>query len=66
MGVSMADQPELEIVSVERFRQHSLVLAGYPEEEAWVIARRHEIDVHQACDLLANGCDFRVALKILL
>jgi len=47
-----------------RFQQ--LLAAGWPERQALVLAAHHDIDLHLACDLLAQGCDRALAWEILL
>lgn len=51
--------------SVQAWRTEMLVAAGYPEEEALLLGRRTDIDVHVAVDLLRNGCSVSLAIRIL-
>lgn len=51
--------------SVDRWRIASLVAAGYPEEEALLLALDPDVDLHVAVGLLAHGCPLAVALRIL-
>jgi hypothetical protein len=53
-------------LAVEDWRFQQLVKAGWPEAQALVLAADHDVDLHLACDLLANGCDPATALKIVL
>lgn len=55
-----------EFDRVTEWRQERLLEAGYPQEEAFVIAGRHDIDLHCAIDLLRAGCPLKWAFKILL
>lgn len=55
-----------ELVSVVSWREEQLRIAGYPSEEALVLAERKDVDLHVALDLLEQGCDVRTALLILL
>ncbi len=55
-----------EIERVERWRQDELERAGYPRDVAREIARKHEIDLHAAAQMLVNGCPPELAAKILL
>lgn len=55
-----------ELVSVLRWRQAVLADAGYPPEEAYVLAGREDVDLHRAVGLLADGCPLKYALRILL
>ena len=52
-------------VTVDDWRFQQLVAAGWPEADAVMLAARHEIDLHLACDLLAKGCDSSTAWEIL-
>ena len=52
--------------SVEDWRFQQLLAAGWPEQPALVLAAHHAVDLHLACDLLANGCDLALASEILL
>ena len=47
-----------------RFEQ--LLAAGFEIREARVVARRRDIDLHQALELIARGCPPELALSILL
>jgi hypothetical protein len=51
---------------IEAWRAEALERAGYTPAEAAEIAARHEIDLHRAIDLLANGCPSELALRILV
>ena len=51
---------------VEGWRAEQLEMAGYGAQAAAKIARRYDIDLHIAIDLLASGCEPELALKILL
>jgi hypothetical protein len=51
---------------VEDWRFEQLLAAGWPEQHALVLAARHDVDLHLACDLLAKGCDLALAWEILL
>jgi hypothetical protein len=57
----VADEP----VRVTAWRAHLLTHAGYPPEEAFLLAERQDVDVHVALDLLEQGCDLDTALRIL-
>lgn len=59
------DQPP-ENVKVEDWRLHQLIEAGYSVDEAAAIAGRHDIDLHQAVDLINHGCTTTLAAAILL
>ncbi len=55
-----------ELERIERWRRDALERAGYPPEGAKQLARRHDIDLHEAMDLLESGCPAELALQILL
>jgi hypothetical protein len=55
-----------EIERIESWRRERLQEAGYPAFAARALAERHDIDLHQALDLLRNGCPVETALQILL
>jgi len=56
---------ENEPAKVESWRLHILLEAGYPVHLAERIAVA-EVDLHGACELVAQGCDPTVAAEILL
>ena len=51
---------------VEGWRAEQLEMAGYGAQAAAKLARRYDVDLHHAIDLLASGCEPELALKILL
>lgn len=68
-----ADPPEAEQVNVEveqtkveKWRCYCLLLAGYDLEDALLLARNPQVDLHSAVGLLENGCTPTTALLILL
>ena len=58
---------EREAVEEEIFcwRLEQLTLAGYDRGEAKILARSSNIDLHQATDLVRNGCPPELAVAIL-
>lgn len=60
-----SDVPTTEL-GVEDWRFNQLAGAGWPEQQARVLAANHDVDLHIACDLLAKACDAAVAWEILL
>jgi len=56
------DETEL----IEAWRAEALERAGYSARQAAEIASRHDIDLHQAVDLVGAGCPADLALRILL
>ena len=55
---------ELELV--EQWRLEALQRAGYDAESASVLAASHDVDLHQAVDMVRRGCSVDLALQILL
>jgi hypothetical protein len=55
-----------ELERIEQWRVQELGRAGYPAGDAGELATRHDVDLHVAVDLLAQGCPVPVALQILL
>ncbi len=47
------------------WRFDQLVAAGYPADIAKLLCERSDIDLHEACDLLAKGATMHQALRIL-
>jgi len=66
MPAAEAHVNESEIERIERWRAGELVRAGYDTSGAAAVAARHDIDLHVAADLIAQGCPPELALKILL
>ena len=66
MTVEQLEQggPTAEAVVAWRFEQ--LRRVGYDRREARLLSRRVDIDLHQAVDLLREGCSQELALEILL
>jgi hypothetical protein len=55
-----------EVAKIDAWRREQLEVAGYPADAAAALASRHDVDLHRAIDLLADGCPPDVALRILL
>jgi alpha-D-ribose 1-methylphosphonate 5-triphosphate diphosphatase PhnM len=55
-----------EMDRVEQWRQEELARAGYDCESALVLAASHDVDLHEAVQLLRRGCTIDLALQILL
>ena len=51
---------------VEAWRAEQLETAGYGAQAAAELAMRHDVDLHVAIGLLAQGCRPELALQILL
>jgi hypothetical protein len=65
------DATQLQIIESEEervvyWREEELLRAGYPAAAARRLARRHDVDLHQAVDLVRAGCDPGLATRILL
>lgn len=59
------DIVETEVERVEAWRAAALVRAGYGPEDAFELAGRSDIDVHDAIALLERGCPPELAVSIL-
>ena len=57
---------DTELERIEQWRAEELERAGYPVLDASRLASRHDVDLHQAIDLVRQGCPIPVALQILL
>jgi hypothetical protein len=55
-----------EMDRIERWRHEELERAGYDSESALVLAASHDVDLHDAVELLKRGCTVDLALQILL
>ena len=56
---------ETEAETILRWRFHNLANAGYRPEAAARLAAKVEIDLHEACELVARGCPPETAIRIL-
>ena len=54
-----------EAQAVLAWRALTLTQAGYPAEDAFRLAERPDVDLHQAVSLLEAGCAVPLALRIL-
>jgi coenzyme F420-reducing hydrogenase gamma subunit len=57
---------EREAEKVVRWRREQLIAAGYDAKSAARLAKRLEVDLHAAVDLVANGCPPATAVRILV
>jgi len=55
------DEPQMVLA----WRAEALARAGYPAEEAFLLAERDDVDLHQAIYLLESGCPVGTAVRIL-
>lgn len=65
MALRVTDEVEASTPAVIDWRRSELVRAGYPSEVADEIARRGDIDLHNALALTARGCPSTLAWEIL-
>jgi hypothetical protein len=65
MSTQLPTDIESVEVSVDEWRFQQLLTAGWPEQEALLLAGRHDIDLHLACELLEDGCEPELAWHIL-
>ena len=66
MTVEQLEQGGPTAEAVVAWRIEQLRGVGYDRREARLLARRVDIDLHRAVDLLRDGCPHELALKILL
>jgi len=59
-------QREAAFEEILDWRFEQLRRVGYDRDEAQLVSRRLDVDLHQAVDLLERGCPSKVALEILL
>ena len=57
---------ESEHDQVVRWREHELERVGFDIALARTLARRLDVDLHQAVDLVNNGCSPDLVARILL
>ena len=65
-AVKVELHPESEADRIAAWRLEELRRAGYTPSAAAKLAAAGEVDLHQAVDLLRQGCDAKLALRILL
>lgn len=66
MDTAQIDLIDSEEERVIEWREQELTRAGYTAAAARALARRHDVDLHKAVDLLRSGCDPELAVRILL
>jgi len=54
-----------EEIQILDWRFEQLLRVGYERRQAHVLSHRVEVDLHQAVDLVLNGCSPELAFKIL-
>jgi hypothetical protein len=59
-------QREAAVEEILDWRFEQLMGVGYDRDQALVVSRRLDVDLHQAVDLIRSGCSFELALLILL
>jgi ABC-type phosphate/phosphonate transport system substrate-binding protein len=64
MTVELMIREETDLV--EAWRAEQLEFAGYGPRAAAELARRLDVDLHLAVDLVKRGCPADLALRILL
>jgi hypothetical protein len=67
MGRIRVEEAAVEQVAVESWRLHVLIEAGYPTALAEELAAAvRQVDLHQAVELVDEGCAHELAAQILL
>ena len=64
--MQLAENELDEQARVDAWRLRQFLEVGYAHHRAEQLASRPDVDVHTACWLIANGCDQKTALRILL
>jgi coenzyme F420-reducing hydrogenase gamma subunit len=64
-ATQLDEQREARIEEVVDWRFEQLLHAGYDQRDADSLARRTDVDLHQAVDLVLNGCPPELAVSIL-
>lgn len=62
----LARLEETETTGLLRWRFMELLRAGYPSEDALVLATNSDVDLHAAADLVRRGCPPDTAKRIML
>lgn len=62
----LARLEETETTGLLRWRFMELLRAGYPSDDAFVLATHSDVDLHAAADLVRRGCPPDTAKRILL
>jgi hypothetical protein len=55
-----------ETAEIIEWRYETLLVAGYSEHEALLLASCDDVDLHLACDLIDRGCPASTAVRILV
>jgi hypothetical protein len=66
MSTLSQGRPPASADPVRSWRLQQLEAAGYPPDDADVLSKRTDIDLHLALHLLRQGCPVEIALRILL
>jgi hypothetical protein len=64
--IEAIEPPSKSEIKVRDWRMYQLIKAGYSVLVAGELAVRRDVDLHQACELLASGCPLETAARILL
>jgi hypothetical protein len=65
MAATELNPIQTESEKVERWRAEALEKVGYDAASARMLALRHDVDLHQAIELVQNGCPPGTAVRIL-
>ena len=64
-AAQLDEQREAAMEEVFGWRLEQLIQAGYDRRDAGRLAARTDIDLHEAVDLVGNGCPPKLAVAIL-
>jgi hypothetical protein len=59
-------QDATELERIQHWRAEALERAGFDVSSSTIIAMRHDVDLHDAIELLERGCPPELAIRILL
>jgi hypothetical protein len=62
----LGEEVTSDVDVVLRWRFDELVRAGYAREDAELLARQRDVDLHLATDLVRAGCPSGTAVRIVL
>jgi hypothetical protein len=65
MTAAQLEEQETTTEEVVVWRFEQLLEAGYEKRSARILARRRDVDLHQAVELVARGCPQDLAFSIL-
>jgi hypothetical protein len=65
MTAAQLEEQEATMEDVVAWRYERLLDVGYEQRRARILARRRDVDLHRAVELVTNGCREELAFAIL-